>query len=25
LDVPIQDSNTGMDLRVSQRSWYVDN
>jgi len=25
LDVPIQDSNTVMDLRVSQRSWYVDN
>jgi hypothetical protein len=25
LDVPITDSNSGMDFRVSQRSWYVDN
>jgi len=24
-DVPIQDGNSGMDFRVSQRSWYVDN
>jgi len=24
-DVPITDSNSGMDFRVSQRSWYVDN
>jgi len=24
-DVPIQDGTSGMDFRVSQRSWYVDN
>ena len=25
LDVPIQASNTGVELRMSQRTWYVDN